>query len=303
VPDADRGVGTLFVVATPIGNLGDVTVRALEVLRGVTLIAAEDTRISRRLLDRHGIETRLTSYHARSGPGRLAELLRHLREGADLALVTDAGTPGVSDPGEDLVAAWATEGGRVVPIPGPSAVLAAVAASGLAGPRWGFDGFLPRGGRERRERIERIALDDRATILYEAPTRLAATIRDLEAACGTDRPAAICRELTKIHEQIVRGPLGALGAAIAAGTIPQRGEVVVIVAGVKRGTTGSLNARDSPADASRDRGSGELALEAAMGEVDRLVESGVARGEATRRIAAATGIHRRRLYRPPAPGA
>ena len=141
---------TLYVVATPIGNLGDVTLRALEVLRAVPLIAAEDTRLSRRLLARYEIETRAISFHARSGPARLAELLAHLRGGADLALVTDAGTPAVSDPGAELVAAWAGEGGVVVPIPGASAVLAAVAASAIAGPRWGFEGFLPRSGRERR---------------------------------------------------------------------------------------------------------------------------------------------------------
>ena len=167
--------GTLYVVSTPIGNLGDVTLRALEVLRAVPLIAAEDTRISRRLLVRYEIATRTVSFHARSGPARLEELLAHLRGGADLALVTDAGTPAVSDPGGDLVAAWAAEGGTVVPIPGASAVLAAVAASGIAGPRWGFEGFLPRSGRERRERLARIAADDRATVLYEAPSRLAAT--------------------------------------------------------------------------------------------------------------------------------
>ena len=141
------------------------------------LIAAEDTRHTRRLLDRHAVGTRTTSYHARSDPARTAALLEHLRGGADLALVTDAGTPAVSDPGGELVAAWAAEGGRVVPIPGASAVLAAVAASGVAGPRWAFEGFLPRSGRERRERIARIAADERGTILYEAPGRVAATLR------------------------------------------------------------------------------------------------------------------------------
>ena len=168
--------GTLYVVATPIGNLGDVTLRALEVLRSVPLIAAEDTRHSSRLLARHGITTRTTSYHARSGPGRTMALLDHLRGGADLALVTDAGTPTVSDPGGELVAAWAGEGGPVVPLPGASAVLAAVVGSGVAGPRWSFEGFLPRSGRERRDRVARIAADDRATILYEAPGRVAGTL-------------------------------------------------------------------------------------------------------------------------------
>ena len=163
--------GTLYVVATPIGNLSDVTLRALEVLAAVPLVAAEDTRLTKRLLDRHGIVARLTSFHARSGPARLAALLEHLRGGADLALVTDAGTPVVSDPGADLVAAWAAGGGRVVPIPGASAVLAAVAASGVAGPRWAFEGFLPRAGRERRERLKAIAADPRGSVVFTNSNR------------------------------------------------------------------------------------------------------------------------------------
>jgi 16S rRNA (cytidine1402-2'-O)-methyltransferase len=274
--------GALYVVATPIGNLGDVTLRALEVLRAVPLIAAEDTRISRRLLARYEIETRATSFHAQSGPARLAELLTHLRSGADLALVTDAGTPGVSDPGESLVVAWAGEGGTVVPIPGASAVLAAVAASGVAGPRWGFEGFLPRSGRERRERIARIAADDRATVLYEAPTRLAATLGDLAAACGPERSAAVCRELTKLHEQIVRAPLGDLAAAVSANDIPARGEIVIVVA-PGAGTGGRAQ---SPA----------TDLETALGMVDALVQGGAPRSEAAKSVAAATGIARRLLY-------
>ena len=191
-------------MATPIGNLADISFRAIEVLRAVPLIAAEDTRHTQRLLQRYDIATRTTSYHAHSGPGRQDTLLRHLAGGEDLALVTDAGTPGVSDPGGELVAAWAAAGGTVVPIPGASAVLAAVVASGVVGPRWSFEGFLPRAGRDRRERLARIAADERATIVYEAPNRVAATLRDLSAACGGDRAAAVCRELTKLHETITR---------------------------------------------------------------------------------------------------
>ena len=153
------------------------------------LIAAEDTRHTRRLLDRHGdrdADDELPRPERRRA--RTAALLDHLRGGADLALVTDAGTPAVSDPGGELVAAWAAEGGRVVPIPGASAVLAAVAASGVAGPRWAFEGFLPRTGRERRERLDRIAADERGTVVFEAPGRVAATLRDL--ADGVRRRAA-----------------------------------------------------------------------------------------------------------------
>jgi 16S rRNA (cytidine1402-2'-O)-methyltransferase len=274
--------GTLYLVATPIGNLGDVTLRALEVLRAVPLIAAEDTRLSRRLLARYEIETRAVSYHARSGPGRADELLAHLRGGADLALVTDAGTPAVSDPGAELVAAWAGEGGTVVPIPGASAVLAAVAASAIAGPRWGFEGFLPRSGRERKERLARIAADDRATVFFEAPTRLAATLRDLAAACGPDRPAEVCRELTKLHEQIARGSLAELAAGVDGGTIPQRGEIVLVVAGA-RGD--QMDDQDS------------ITIEDARAQVAELVRAGTSRTDAARQVAAATGHARRELYR------
>jgi 16S rRNA (cytidine1402-2'-O)-methyltransferase len=281
-PDAPSG-GVLYVVATPIGNLGDITLRAIDILRDVPLIAAEDTRLTRRLLDRHAIDGRLTSFHARSPVGRLEVLLDHLRGGADLALVTDAGTPGVSDPGADIVAAWVVEGGRVVPIPGASAVLSAVAATSIAGPRWSFEGFLPRSGRERRERLVALAADPRGTILYEAPTRVAATLRDLAAACGVDRPAAVARELTKLHEQIVTGTLGELAGALEDGAIPARGEFVLVV-GMTTLTRGSA--------------SDEAGLTKAFAAVERLVSDGVPRGEAARRVAAETGLPRRRLYRP-----
>ena len=283
--DQATGVGgTLYVVATPIGNLGDMTLRALEVLRAVPLIAAEDTRHTKRLLVRHGVPTRMTSYHARSGPGRTVALLDHLRSGADLALVSDAGTPGVSDPGAELVAAWAAESGVVVPVPGASAVLAAVVGSGLAGPRWSFEGFLPRSGRERRERLARIAADDRGTVVYEAPGRVAVTLADLAGACGTDRPAAVCRELTKLHETILRGTLGQLAEQAATGAIPARGEFALVVGA----HIGGAVPRSAAAEAD--------ALVGGRAEVDRLVAAGASRSEAARRVAAETGLPRRRLY-------
>jgi 16S rRNA (cytidine1402-2'-O)-methyltransferase len=280
------------VVATPIGNLGDVTLRALETLRSVPLIAAEDTRLTARLLARYEIGTRTTSFHARSGPARLAELLAHLRGGSDLALVTDAGTPIVSDPGEDLVTAWSVEGGLVVPIPGASAVLAAVAGSGIAGPRWGFEGFLPRSGRERKERLARIAADERATVLFDAPTRLAATLRDLAAACGAERTAAVCRELTKLHEQIVRGTLADLVESVATGAIPARGEVAIVVAGTPAGASGGAS-RERPATAEA-----QGALDAARARVAALVDAGLSPAESAKRVAAETGLSRRTLYQP-----
>jgi 16S rRNA (cytidine1402-2'-O)-methyltransferase len=273
------GGGTLYVVATPIGNLGDITLRALEILRAVPLVAAEDTRLTRRLWARHGIETRLVSYHTHSDARRREELLAHLDGGQDLALVTDAGTPLVSDPGEELVAAWAARGGQVVPIPGPSAVLAALVASGLPTARWSFEGFLPRRGRERRERLGRICSDDRATALFEAPGRAAATLNDLAAACGPERPAALCRELTKLHEETWRGSLGELAARAAEG--PPRGEVTIVVAG---------------ADPARPQASASD-LAAGRAEVERLVEEGMTRSSAAREVAQRTGLPRRELFR------
>lgn len=292
------GGGILYVVATPIGNLGDVTLRALETLRAAPLVAAEDTRMTLRLFARHGISTRLVSYHERNAAARTPELLAHLRAGSDLALVTDAGTPLVSDPGADLVAAWTGEGGRAVPIPGPSAVLAAVSVAAVVGPRWSFEGFLPRSGRERRERIARIAADPRATIVFEAPGRLAATLRDLVAACGDDRPAAVCRELTKIHETVVRGGLGALRDAAASGAIPARGEIAIVVGegSASGGTTGGAERSAAGRQASTDAGVTRVSLAEARAEVERLVAAGTPRGEAARAVAARAGIPRRALY-------
>jgi 16S rRNA (cytidine1402-2'-O)-methyltransferase len=289
VSDRSTG-GTLFVVATPIGNLADVSLRALEVLGSVPLVAAEDTRLTRRLWARHGIGTRLVSYHAGNEDWRGPQLLEHLRSGADLALVTDAGTPLVSDPGEGIVAGWASEGGRVVPVPGSSAVLAALVASGLATARWSFEGFLPRTGRERRERLARIASDDRATVLFEAPGRTAATVRDLAAACGGDRPAALCRELTKVHEEITRGTLEDLARFAASKVV--RGEVTIVVGGSPR-----------TARVSREAGAASpVSLDDARARVDALVAEGKARSAAARAVAEETGLPRRELFRPRASG-
>jgi 16S rRNA (cytidine1402-2'-O)-methyltransferase len=289
-PDVGSAAGRLFVVATPIGNLGDITLRAVEVLRSVDVIAAEDTRLTRRLLDRHAISTPMVSYHARSGPGRLRELVERLERGEDVALVTDAGTPGVSDPGDELVDAWLRDGGTAVPIPGPSAVVAAVSATAIAGPRWSFEGFLPRGGPERRERIARIAADARGTVLYEAPGRIVATLLDLAAACGAERPAAVCRELTKLHEEIVRATLGELADRARSGELTLRGEFVIVV-GARAASDAISGAAAGAADDDR--------LAAALAEVERQVAAGSPRGQAARDVAASTGVPRRRLYAAP----
>ncbi|HWH23420.1 MAG TPA: 16S rRNA (cytidine(1402)-2'-O)-methyltransferase [Candidatus Limnocylindria bacterium] len=272
--------GTLYVVSTPIGNLADITLRALDVLRSVALVAAEDTRLTRRLWARHSIGTQLVSFHAASPAARLGELVGHLEAGRDVGLVTDAGTPLVSDPGGELVAAWAALGGRVVPIPGASAVLAALVASALPAARWAFEGFLPRRGQQRRERLAAIAHDERTTILFEAPGRAAVTLANLAQACGATRGAALCRELTKLHEEIWRGSLAELAARAAAE--PPRGEVTIVVAGAL------------PADSAAP----SVELPAARAEVDRLVGAGMSRSAAAREIAQRTGLPRRDLFRP-----
>ena len=253
-------------------------------LRAVPLIAAEDTRLTRRLLDRHGIDVRLTSYHAKSGPRAHGLPAPAPARWGDLALVSDAGTPVVSDPGGELVTAWAGEGGTVVALPGPSAVVTAVAVSGVAGPHWTFEGFLPRSGRERRERLARIAADERGAIIFEAPNRVAGTLRDLATVCGPERPAAVCRELTKLHETVSRGALGELAEAAGSGAIPARGEFVLVV-GAWTGAGAQAGEGDSAA-----------AMDAARAEVERLVADGLARSDAARRVAAATGLPRRALY-------
>ncbi len=280
--------GTLFVVATPIGNLGDMSERAVATLRAVAVVAAEDTRVTRRLWARFGIGTPLVSFHARSAERRVEDLLGRLRAGDDVALVSDAGTPLISDPGGELVSAWAAEGGAVVPIPGASAVLAALMTSGVPAARWVFEGFLPRKGAERRERLARIAADDRATVLFEAPGRTAATLRDLAAACGGERAAAVCRELTKLHEQIRRGGLAQLAEAVVAD--PPRGEVTIVVGGAPAGW---------------GVGSAEPQVDLVEGRrrVAALVARGSSRAEAARLVAVETGLPRRELFRDNSPGA
>ncbi len=294
-PPPERGTGgTLYVVATPIGNLGDTTLRALDVLRSVPLVAAEDTRMTRRLWVRHGLATPLVSYHARNAERREPELLDHLARGFDLALVSDAGTPLVSDPGEGLVARWAAAGGRVVPIPGPSAVLAALVASGIPAPRWGFEGFLPRSGRERRDRLARIARDERATVLFEAPGRVAVTLRDLAAVCGEARRAAVCRELTKRHEEIWRATLGQL--AERAAVEPPRGEVTIVVAGREAARDHASGSEHEGSEEER-RATPPPDLAIARARVASLVAAGRQRSAAARQVAAETGLPRRELFR------
>lgn len=229
IAPAEAHVGTLYLVATPIGNLEDVTLRALRVLREVAVIAAEDTRQTRKLLAHHGIATPLVSFHAHNEPARAEQLVARLAAD-DVAVVSDAGTPSISDPGESLVRAAIGAGHRVVPIPGPSAVLAALTASGLSAAQFLFVGFLPRTGKARRAAIESLRDEPATLVLYEAPHRLRAALPDLRATLG-DRPAAAARELTKLHEEIIRGTLDSLIAHFTA-TEP-RGEFTLVVAGAE----------------------------------------------------------------------
>jgi len=221
-------VATLFLVSTPIGNLGDLSPRAADTLRTVSRVLAEDTRRTRVLTERVGSLAPLVSLHAHNESERTAQVLGWLEAGEDLALVSDAGTPLMSDPGARVVRAALESGHRVVPIPGPSAILAALTASGLAGDRFAFLGFAPRKGGERREMLARVAGSPETTVLFESPQRLGDLLDALADACGPDRPAAVARELTKLHEEVVRGTLQEVRAYYR--QHPPKGEVTVVVA-------------------------------------------------------------------------
>jgi 16S rRNA (cytidine1402-2'-O)-methyltransferase len=261
-------------VATPIGNLGDVGLRALAVLRGADLICCEDTRVTVRLLARYGIATRLAPYHDHNAEAARPAILAALERGERVALVSDAGTPLLSDPGYKLVCAALARDLPVTAIPGPSAALAALVLSGLPPDRFLFAGFLPRTGAARRAALGRWASLDATLVFYEAPPRLAAALADMARVLGP-RQAAVARELTKLHEELRRGPLGELAAYYREAGAP-RGETVVIV--------GPPEAPTPPAEDEIDR-----RLHAALGEL------GVR--EAAAKVAIETGLPRRVLYR------
>lgn len=267
--------GTLFIVSTPIGNLGDISARAVEILRSAAAVLAEDTRHSRRLLDAHDVRTPTLAYHehneARATPGLVARLLA----GENLALISDAGTPLLSDPGARLVRAAADAGVTISPVPGASALLAALVASGIDATRFTFFGFLPRKGRERTEAIADVAALRHTAVLYEAPGRVGDTLQDLVEAGMGDREVAVARELTKAFEETRRGTVSALSAYYAEAAV--RGEVVLVVAG--------RPADDAP-DASvlSARAAALLAEGATPRDVARILvsEFGVSRNEAYR---------------------
>ena len=240
-------MATLYLVSTPIGNLDDVSRRAAETLKSVHRILAEDTRRSRVLADHVGAEAPLVSVHAHNEAERIERITGWLDAGEDLALVTDAGTPLVSDPGGRVVSAVVEKGHRVVPIPGPSAVLAALVASGLPADRFAFLGFPARKGRQRDADLERVATSEETVVLFESPHRLVRLLDELEERCGADRRAAVARELTKLHEEFVRGTLPEVAAYYR--EAPPRGEVTVVVA--PAGEDGAADPVDVEAEAAR----------------------------------------------------
>ena len=267
--------GVLYVVATPIGNLEDVTLRALRVLREVDLIAAEDTRRTRILLQRHGIDRPLTSYHDAVERDRAPALVEKLRQGQRIALVSDAGTPGIADPGYHLVRGAVAAGIPVVPIPGPSAVAAVVSVAGIPVERFVFEGFLPSRTAARRSRLRELAAETRAVVFLEAPGRLAACLADLESTLG-DRDIVIGRELTKLHEELVRGRISTVRKHVSAmGRV--RGECVIVV--------GGRSAEEMPADDDVET------------RIVALHREGLGTREIAARLARDTGRTRRELYR------
>jgi 16S rRNA (cytidine1402-2'-O)-methyltransferase len=263
------------LVATPIGNLGDLSPRAVVVLRDADVVCCEDTRRTRALLTAAGVAGagRLVSLHAHNEAARIPQVLGWVAEGKRVAVVTDAGTPAVSDPGARLVAAVAAEGQTVTVVPGPSAVLAALVVSGLPTDRFCVEGFLPRKGGDRRRRLAAVASDERTTVVLEAPGRLVDTLGDLAEACG-DRPVAVVRELTKVHEEVWRGSLPEAVAEFAARQV--RGEVVVVVGGAP-----------VAAPASNERVAEVVAERLAAGDTPR---------QAAEAVAGALGVPRRRAY-------
>ncbi len=273
-------MGTLYLVATPIGNLEDITLRALRVLREVPLIAAEDTRHTRKLLTHFEIPTPTISYHQHSGGERVADLLEALSAG-DVALVTDAGTPGISDPGTELVRAALNAGHDVFPIPGPVAAIAALIASGLPTDQFTVLGFLPRRPVERRDALAAIRSAPQTLVLYEAPHRLRATLDDLLAVLG-DRRAAIARELTKVHEQWLRGTLSQV-RDIYLETAP-RGEYAIVV----EGATTQTEPQPTGVEQSKEERAAERLRE--------LLRQGMRTREAASETARELGLSRRETY-------
>jgi 16S rRNA (cytidine1402-2'-O)-methyltransferase len=267
---ASSSPGRLVVCPTPIGNLEDVTLRVLSALRDADLVACEDTRRTRVLLERYGVKARLVSYHEHNERARAAELVGRMRAGEVVALVSDAGTPLVSDPGFVLVQASVAAGLEVEVLPGPSAALTALVASALPADRWRFAGFLPR----KRGELEKLLRSPETLVAFESPRRVAASLAVL-AELEPERPAAVCRELTKLHEEVVRGTAAELAERYAGA--PPKGEVVLVI---------------GPAERSQERDDAP-----ALDALRRLVDAGAKPRAAARIVAELTGVSANRLYR------
>lgn len=268
-------MGTLYVVGTPIGNLEDMTFRAVRILQSVDAIAAEDTRHTGKLLEHFQIKTPQVSYHEHNRNERLPELLSQLSEGKSIALVTDAGVPGISDPGYELVKACVEAGIQVVPIPGANAAITGLSAAGLPTDRFAFEGFLPASGKDRKMRLESLQAESRTLIFYEAPHRIRVTLQDLADFLGKDRGIALARELTKMHEEFWRG---SIEQAIAYYTQHEpKGEFTLVVAGAEL---------EMPV----------LSEEALKEELQKIMDEGVSRSQASRQLAQLTKLPRRQLY-------
>ena len=272
--------GRLVVIATPIGNLGDLSPRAAEALRDVDLVLAEDTRRTGKLLAHVGSRVAQRSLHEHNERDRVPEIVELLREGSRIALVSDAGTPAVSDPGYRLLAACAAADLRIEPIPGPSAALAALMVSGLPTDRVAFEGFLPRRGSARQQRLNELAREPRTVVVFLPPHRAEAELRDLIEHLGADRRAVLTRELTKLHEEVIRGSLGELAERAATGL---KGELALVVAGV--GVAAHPAERGEP-----------LTDEQLVERVRTLVATGVAKKAAIAEVARAAGVPKREVY-------
>ena len=268
--------GTLYLVPTPIGNLEDISRRCADTLPAVDFIAAEDTRVTLKLLNHLGLKKPLVSYYRHNTAAGGKAVLERLLAGESCALVTDAGTPAVSDPGEELVARCAARDIPVVSIPGPCALITALAASGLPTGRFTFEGFLAMNRKNRRAHLESLAGEERTMIFYEAPHKLRATLEDLKGAFGPDRRIALCRELTKIHEEIHRTTLGQ--AADWYGDNPPRGEFVLVVEGAQPETAAAPDWPD------------------ALARVEALQGEGLSLRDAVRQAARETGLPKNELY-------
>ncbi len=266
----------LYVVATPIGNLDDITIRALKTLNAVAVIAAEDTRHTGKLLSHFQISTPQISYHDHNRRSRLPELLARLQAGESIALVSDAGMPGISDPGTELVQACITAGIPVVPIPGCSAVVTALSASGLATDRFVFEGFLPAKQHARQERLAALRQEERTLVLYESPHRLRQTLQDMAAIWGGDRHLVLARELTKLHEEFWRGTVE--DAIAVYGDREPRGEYTLVV-------QGAMPKPQTPLPEAELRQS-----------LFALMSQGMSRSQASRQLAQATALPRRQIY-------